>query len=273
MTSPSSSSLPTTESTGAEAWDYWAWYAGEDNAIRLHNEARGLYVTETEMGKVLAMSREALLAVTLAARVYPSYFSNRTLDRFAVNLYGMGREKAQKALGMVARYIQGIDLIMSQYGGGGLYFYSKERGSGKTYLSTILGNELTRRGKWVRWYSVANLLQELKASYDRDSGTSSAAIIDRCKEAEVLILDDIGVEKQSAWVNEIMYSILDARMTHCLPTIFTSNCRPRELAYDERVLDRITRMTELVEMPEENVRRKLNAKTKLGEFLRGNREK
>ncbi len=198
---------------------------------------------------------------------YPDYFADRTIDRFAVNLYGTGRAQAEKALETVKRYIDGIDIIIDQYGGGGLYFYSKERGTGKTFLSTILGNELTRRGKRVRWYGVTNLLQDIKASYDRESGTSSAEIINLCKTAEILILDDIGVEKQSSWVNETMYTILDERLTHARPTIFTSNIRPLELQYDARVTDRISRMTELIEMPEENVRQRLNAKSGVGAFL------
>lgn len=242
--------------------------------MRKHNEQLGYFVTETDTGRVLAISRDAMLATAEDLRTYPEYFANRTLDRFALNIYSFGsaREKAEKAFRIVKRYIDGFDQIVSSFGGGGLYFYSHERGSGKTYLSTILGTELTRRGHHVRWYSVTNLLHELKDSYDPESGTSSAAIVGTCKDAEVLILDDIGVEKQSAWVNETMYTILDHRMTHCRPTIFTSNCRPHELAYDERVVDRMNRMTELIEMPEENVRRKLNAKSKLAEYLGGEHE-
>ena len=96
---------------------------------------------------------------------------------------------------------------------------------------------------------------------------SSSEVINRAMNAEILILDDIGVEKQSAWLNETVYSILDYRMTHCKPTIMTSNRKPEELAYDERIVDRITRMTELIEMPEESIRKILNRRNKLGVFL------
>lgn len=202
---------------------------------------------------------------------YPEYFSTRTLDRFSVGLYSFGanRDKAQHALDVVKKYVSGYAMIVAQYNGGGLYFYSRERGTGKTFLSTILGNELSKRGRRVRWYGMTNLLQEIKACYDRESSTSSAEIINQCRNAEVLILDDIGVEKQSAWVNETMYTILDYRMSQCKPTIFTSNHRPHELSYDERIIDRITRMTEMVEMPEESIRKKLNARNPLGNYLEG----
>ena len=215
----------------------------------------------------LAITREALDAGSPDVSTYPDYFKQRTFDKFSLAPYGAERAKAEKALDIAKRYADGIDTIMADYGGGGLYFYSKAKGSGKTFLSTILGNELTRRGHRVRWFGVTNLLQDLKASYDSESGTSSAEIIGLCRSAEILILDDIGVEKQSSWVNETMYSILDYRLTHATPTIFTSNVRPQELAYDARVTDRISRMAEVVEMPEENVRLRLNAKSRLGTFL------
>lgn len=270
-TSQSSNNSPQTESTSDKKLDYWTWYYQEGNPIRKWDEEHGVYLVRSHVSGSPAFVSDpnVLFSDTEIVTTYPEYFSNRTLDRFVLNLYSFGpnRDKAQKALDVVTKYINSFALIVSRYGGGGLYFYSKERGSGKTFLSTILGNELSKRGRRVRWYSMINLLQEIKAGYDRDSSASSSEIINQCKNAEVLILDDIGVEKQSAWVNETMYSILDFRMTQCKPTIFTSNHRPHELSYDERIVDRISRMTELVELPEESIRRKLNAKNPLGQYL------
>lgn len=254
-----------------DKFDYWSWYFGTDNAIRRWDEAHGIQLVKSEVSgcPCFVADPAVLYADSPVVSTYPDYFEGRTLDRFSTALYSFGanRDKAQKALDVVTKYIEGYSMIVSQYGGGGLYFYSRERGTGKTFLSTILGNELSKRGRRVRWYGMTNLLQEIKAGYDRDSSTSSAEIINLCRNAEVLILDDIGVEKQSAWVNETMYTILDYRMSQCKPTIFTSNHRPHELAYDERIIDRITRMTELVEMPEESIRKKLNAKNPMGAFL------
>lgn len=257
----------TTGGTGDEPFDYWEWYNQPGNSIREYNQSHGVQLVKGETGLYFQMNIETLNAGNPVSSVYPSYFSHRVFSDFSLAVYGTGRQKAEKALDICKKYVDGIDEIMGEYGGGGLYFYSKAKGSGKTFLSTILGNELTRRGKRVRWNGVTNLLQELKSSYDKESGTSSAAIIQTCKEAEILILDDLGVEKQTAWVNEVMYSILDYRMAHSSPTIFTSNIRPLELQYDARVTDRISRMSELVDMPEENVRQRLNAKSRLGEFL------
>lgn len=270
-TLPSLTELQEMANTGAEKFDYWDWYYQPGNSIRQFDEANGISLDRAETTGCPCFSADLsiLNAGRQIASTYPTYFENRTLNKFVLNLYNYGknRDMAQKALDVVKRYIDGFDEIVTMYGGGGLYFYSKERGSGKTFLSTILGNELSMRGHRVRWYSMTNLLQEIKAGYDRESSASSAEIINLCRNAEVLILDDIGVERQSSWVNETMYTILDWRLTQCKPTIFTSNHRPSELSYDERIIDRISRMTELVEMPEESIRKKLNARNPLGTFL------
>lgn len=200
---------------------------------------------------------------------YPEYFSNRTFDRFIVSLYSYGknREAAEKAYGMTVKYCENIERIIDEYGGGGLYYYSKERGTGKTFLSTILGNELSRKRQRVRWFNMTNLIQDIKAGFDRERETSSADVIDQARNANILILDDIGVEKQSAWLNETVYTILDHRMSKAMPTIFTSNLLPEELGYDERIIDRITRMSTIIRMPEESIRRKMNQRNRLSTLL------
>ena len=273
---PQNKKLSSTKSTGMagttdEPFDYWAWYYSPGNTIRAWDEEHGVKLMQDKTTGIprFEADRNVLFENDKPAQTYPDYFKDRILERFVVNLYSFGanQDTARKALNMTTRYIDNYDRIVNEYGGGGLYYFSHERGSGKTFLSTILGNELTQRGHRVRWYNMTNLIQEIKAGFDRESSMSSSDVIDRARDAEILILDDIGAEKQSAWLNETVYSILDRRMSECKPTIFTSNHTPEELSYDERIIDRISRMTELVRMPEESIRRKLNSRNRFGAFL------
>ena len=49
-------------------------------------------------------------------------------------------------------------------------------------------------------------------------------LVDEIKQAEVLILDDIGAEQSTPWVrDEVLQVILQYRMQEDLPTFFTSN--------------------------------------------------
>lgn len=260
------SELRTTPTT--DKFDYWTWYFEPGNRIRLHDEANGIHINRDNKGIIRFSVDEDRLSSDAPENLYPIYFKTRTFDRFSLSLYSMANfDVAKKALEISKAYVAQIDKLIREYRGVGLYYTSRTKGSGKTYLSTIVGNELTNRGKRVIWYSMPNLLQEIKNSYDRDSGTSTAEIIDRIKQVEILQLDDIGVERQSAWVNETVFSILDYRLLLGKPTLFTSNHMPDELSYDERIIDRIRTMSHIVNLPEENVRRRFAAANDLSKFL------
>lgn len=182
---------------------------------------------------------------------FPESFMNRTPESFLLDGYSAkNREAASFAKRAAMKYIQKWESL----DGMGLYFVSKTRGTGKTMLSTIIGAELTKQGYWVEWCNMTTMLGDLRTSYDKESGRSTADIIRKATNSRILILDDIGVEKQSAWVNETIYNILDQRAITKRPTIYTSNLRIDELAYDERILSRIRNRTYEIRLPEESMR-------------------
>lgn len=266
--SDGSTSVSQTTPNGDEL-DYWAWYNAPGNPIREWDLAHGVTLERDDDGYThFYGDRQVLLPAGDAESIYPTYFLTRTFDRFSVSLYSFAnQETARHALKLCTEYVRNIDRILAHMRGAGLYFVSHTKGSGKTYLSTIVGNELTKAGKRVLWYSMPNLLQEIKNSYDRDSGISTAEVINRVKRVPILVLDDIGVERQTAWVNETVFAILDHRMTIGKPTLFTSNNMPDELNYDERIIDRIRSMATVVPLPEENVRRRFASQNDLNKFL------
>ena len=266
-TLPSSTSSP--QSTG-DSFDYWEHYFEPDNPIRLHDEAMGYYVhTNPTTGmRSVCIDIEELRRRNGSARTYPEALARQTFDQFKLSAYGdADRALAAKALNAARKYAEIFDQVIDQYHGAGLYFYSAARGSGKSFLASILGAELTRQGRRVQWCGMLELLQGIKDSYNRESGQSASGLIERYRSAEVLILDDIGVERQTPWVNETVFGILDARLSKELPTLFTSNLMPGQLEYDERVTDRIERMAEVVRLPEESVRKKLSRRNPLGRAL------
>lgn len=108
----------------------------------------------------------------------------------------------------------------------GIYF-SGPFGVGKTYFLGALANELKK-------YQISSMLiympefnREIKSSLRDDSLNQK---IDFFKKADVLMLDDIGAEMQSAWFrDEILGSILQYRMMEGLPVCFTSNLTLEQL--------------------------------------------
>ena len=75
-------------------------------------------------------------------------------------------------------------------------------------------------------------------------GVDSEDVFERHAKAPVLMLDDLGAAKGTDWVEEVNYRLINHRYERMLPTLVTSNVRPRDLAgvVGERVASRLTEM-------------------------------
>ncbi|TFJ93923.1 primosomal protein DnaI [Lentibacillus salicampi] len=102
----------------------------------------------------------------------------------------------------------------------GLFFFGPF-GVGKTYFLGALANELKRLNISSMLIYMPEFVREMKSSIKDDSVNQK---INYFKKTDVLMLDDIGAETQSAWFrDEILGSILQYRMMENLPVFFTSN--------------------------------------------------
>ncbi|MCD8501099.1 MAG: primosomal protein DnaI [Bacillaceae bacterium] len=118
-----------------------------------------------------------------------------------------------KAMEFVTRTKPGVD-------GKGLYFYGKF-GVGKTYLMGAIANELAERNISSMLVYTPDFFRELKSGIHDGSYNEKIEVV---KNAQVLILDDIGAETMSTWVrDDVLGVILQYRMLEKLPTLYTSN--------------------------------------------------
>lgn len=102
----------------------------------------------------------------------------------------------------------------------GIYFYGPF-GVGKTYFLGALANKLKEYQMSSMLIYMPEFVREIKNSFKDDSVNEK---INYFKHADVLMLDDIGAETQSAWFrDEVLGSILQYRMMEKLPVFFTSN--------------------------------------------------
>lgn len=145
----------------------------------------------------------------------------------------------------------------------GLYLHGSF-GSGKTYLTCAMLNELAKSGVDITIVYYPELLRSLKESFETDFSSK----IDKIKKTEILFLDDIGAESVTAWSrDEILGTILQYRMDSYLPTFFTSNLTIEELETHlsmtksgtdlvkaRRIIERIKQLTENIELISKNRR-------------------
>src|SRR5215208_1691945 len=127
--------------------------------------------------------------------------------------------------------------------GKGIYFCGGV-GVGKTHLAVAVMNELIQRKRVPSLFvTVPELLDNLRGAYN-DPGRDLDEWMDAVKNADLLVLDDLGSEKATQWVQERLYVIVNHRYREALPTIFTSNVGGKDLfaQLGERTASRIIAM-------------------------------
>lgn len=212
--------------------------------------------TKETKGRYCKCREEKIYNNRLKFANIPNEFTSLTINSFDTNLYKEPSSKniAIAAKKMTANYIKEFEKFQEL--GKGLYYYSDTKGSGKTRLAVSLGNVLLQHlKKQVKFITCSDLLKEIKNTYNSDSKYTESQLIESINNVDVLIIDDIGVEKLTSWVNEMLFGIFDNRMKYRKITIFTSNCIIEDLEHDQRIKSRLTKMCVPIKMPEEDIRR------------------
>lgn len=97
-------------------------------------------------------------------------------------------------------------------------------GTGKTHLAVGLLRELaSRKGAKVHFAEQRELLKDLQATFDSSGSRNEGDVLAPVLEAEVLLLDDLGAGRTTAWAQDVMHDVLAHRYNRKLPTLMTSN--------------------------------------------------
>lgn len=169
----------------------------------------------------------------------------------------------------IAKALEFVMNVAPRENGRGLYVHGPF-GVGKTFLMGAIANELAERNYETMIVYVPDFFRELKAGIGDGSYQRK---FDEVKQAEILILDDIGAETMTNWVrDDILGALLQFRMMEKLPTLFTSNFDLEELEHHltvtqragvekvdqlkaKRIMERIRYLNDVIDMKGENKRK------------------
>ncbi len=110
-------------------------------------------------------------------------------------------------------------------------------GCGKTHLAAAIANQSLEDGALVLFATVPDLLDHLRAAFAPASTEIYDQLFARMREAEVLVLDDLGAQQSSPWANEKLFQLLNYRYNSRFPTVITANSRGLQ-GIDERIRSR-----------------------------------
>lgn len=96
---------------------------------------------------------------------------------------------------------------------------------GKTGLAIGVIKLALERGEEATFRSLKALLDELRATFDRDNPACHSELLAALQSTPLLVIDDLGAENltNSGWVEETLYGLLNERLIQGKLTIITSN--------------------------------------------------
>ncbi|MBE7533646.1 MAG: ATP-binding protein [Ardenticatenaceae bacterium] len=96
-------------------------------------------------------------------------------------------------------------------------------GCGKTHLAAAIANFRLAMGHPVLFINTPDLLDHLRAAFGPQATTGYDERFEQVRNARLLILDDLGAQSNSEWVQEKLYQIFNHRYNAHLPTVITTN--------------------------------------------------
>lgn len=126
----------------------------------------------------------------------------------------------------------------------GLLFYG-EKGVGKTFYACCIANNFIENGKSAFFTSVTE--------YANADFETKAFIEERLKKSYLVVIDDFLLERDTAFMQEQMFYILNLRYSTGKLTIFTTNLTLEQLknpvnVYEERLYSRLFEMATFLEL-------------------------
>jgi DNA replication protein DnaC len=110
-----------------------------------------------------------------------------------------------------------------------MWFFGNS-GTGKTTLAMLISRTALEAGRSVAIYSLPKLLGRIRQTYDAEIGEQSySEFFERLASVDLLHLDDLGTEKQTEWVLEQLYALVNERYERQRSLLLTSNFEDDEL--------------------------------------------
>lgn len=145
----------------------------------------------------------------------PARFRERTFENFRVSPHN--KDAFEIAVNYAADFQEKLK------NGKGLVFGGSV-GTGKTHLAAAIAQHvLINHLDSVKFGTMASLLTQIKDTYDQNSKYSEQTVMSQLTRFKLLVIDDLGKESPTPWVQEKLFEIINARYEDNKPTIITTN--------------------------------------------------
>lgn len=172
----------------------------------------GMEVVEGKGARPCDCRKQSVATDPFARAGIPLRYANATLDSYIPITKSLDR-----ALDATKEWVKKYPNVE-----GGLLFMGSV-GTGKTHLAVSILKALIERNVSCLFYDFSKLLREIQRSYNPVSNSSEYKVLAPIFQAEVLVLDEVGLAKTTDWVQDTVSHIINTRYNDEKITIFTTN--------------------------------------------------
>jgi DNA replication protein DnaC len=157
--------------------------------------------------------RDALIERLLTAARIPPRFSKTELET-----YQPDTDSQRLALRKAQQFVEAFPVVDK-----GLLFHGPY-GVGKTHLAVaVLKAVIRKTGARAYFFETPELLRQVRHTYNARVDETEMGVLEPILQADILVLDDLGAEKTSEWVQETLGVVINSRYNKRRPMILTSN--------------------------------------------------
>ncbi len=181
----------------------------------------------------------ALAMTSLESSGLGKLFESQNFDTFNLKYYvGDSRvyERMASNLEICTEYAEGFDSSTRE----NLLLCGKT-GLGKTHMSTAIAGTVIERGYEVVYESAQNVFDDFTVERFGRKIAGRSGDTSRYFDADLLVVDDLGVETSNSFTMSCLYSLINSRVVAGRPMIINTNLTSDEIKsrYGDRIFSRL----------------------------------
>jgi len=197
-----------------------------DEDLLAWNQEQGRLSSEAILRKNKAMKMQRILGRSGIRELY----MNCSFDNYQIE--HNGHKKVVKAS---KQYAEEFNKNIASF------IFSGKPGTGKNHLASAIGNYLILNGKSVLIVTVADLMSNMKDTFNGKSDVTEEKLLNNLSNVDLLMIDEIGMQIESRYEKVVINQIVDRRSSSKRSTGMLSNLdyRGLKILLGERVIDRM----------------------------------